>query len=174
MKSIQHTMALGGRSGLFELVAHSKNGIIVASLEDGKRLSISGTHPVHALHDIAMYTEEGEKPLREIYEAMGEALKGEPSISHKSSGHEIEKVFGQFVPDYDADKVYQSDMKKFINWYNLLVKYGFFLAEDNEADQAGVPNQTEAKPETQQGTEGAVGTIKLPTDSEIEPTEDKS
>lgn len=135
MKSIQHTMALGGRTGLFELVAHSKNGIIVTSLEDGKRLSISGRHPVHALHDIAMYTDAGEKPLREIYEAMGGALKGEPSISHKASGHEIEKVFGQFVPDYDADRVYQSDMKKFIHWYNLLVKYGFFLPEDSKSDE---------------------------------------
>ena len=130
MKSIERILAIAGRPGLFELVAQSKTGIVVQSLDDGKRVSVSARQQVHALNEIAMYTYEGEKPLREIYEAMGESLKGEATISHKSSEKEIEAVFSEYLPDYDEDRVYLSDKRKFVNWYNALVKYGFFGAED--------------------------------------------
>lgn len=145
MKSIERILAVAGRPGLFELVAQSKTGIVVSSLDDGKRVSVSARQQVHALNEIAMYTYEGEKPLREIYEAMGEALKGEATISHKASEKEIEAIFSEYLPDYDEDRVYLSDKRKFINWYNALVKYGFFAADDAEAPaeeaEAEVPSE---------------------------------
>jgi len=146
MKSIERILAVAGRPGLFELVAQSKTGIVVSSLDDGKRVSVSVRQQVHALNEIAMYTYEGEKPLREIYEAMGQALKGEATISHKASEKEIEAIFSEYLPDYDEDRVYLSDKRKFINWYNALVKYGFFAGDDAEEPVAEAAEEVSEAP----------------------------
>ena len=133
MKSIKTILAIAGRPGLYNLVAETRTGIVVESLDDQKRLTVSAQQQVHALDEIAMYTLEGEKPLRELYEATGKALKGIKTVSHKSDSAEVLAAFHEHVPNYDETRVYISDMKKFVNWYNLLVDYGFFEDEAKPA-----------------------------------------
>ena len=134
MKSIKTIFAVAGRPGLYQLVAQMRNGIVIESLDDQKRFNVSAQQQVHALDEIAMYTLEGEKPLRELYASMASELKGAKTVSHKAESAEILEAFQGHVPGYDETRVYISDMKKFVNWYNLLVDYGFFEEEANSTE----------------------------------------
>jgi len=114
-------LAVSGQSGLFKLVAESKNNIIVESLETKKRIPVYSSSKVSALEDIAIYTETGDVPLKEIFKLISDKEEGGSAISHKSSGNELKTYFEEVVPEYDKDRVYVSDIKKVILWYNTLL-----------------------------------------------------
>jgi hypothetical protein len=76
---------------------------------------------------MALYTHEGERPLREVLAAVGTLLQGAEALPHNSDGSVITAEFAKLVPDYDEGKVYLSDMRKFFQWYNTLVRFGFFV-----------------------------------------------
>ena len=115
-------LAISGQSGLFKLVAESKNNIIVESLETKKRIPVYSSTKVSALEDIAIYTETGDVPLKEIFKSISDRENGGSAISHKSSGNELKTYFEEVVPEYDKDRVYVSDIKKVILWYNTLLE----------------------------------------------------
>jgi len=115
-------LAISGQSGLFKLVAESKNNIIVESLETKKRIPVYSSTKVSALEDIAIYTETGDVPLKEIFKSISDRENGGSAISHKSSGNELKTYFEEVVPEYDKDRVYISDIKKVILWYNTLLE----------------------------------------------------
>ena len=117
-------LAVSGQSGLFKMVAESKNNIIIESLDTGKRLPVHSTSKVSALEDIAIYTLEGDVPLKDIFKAISDHEKGMASLSHKSSANELKAYFEKVVPEYDKDRVYVSDIKKVIQWYNVLQEKG--------------------------------------------------
>jgi hypothetical protein len=117
---LEGILAISGHSGLFKLVAESKNNIIVESIETQKRMPVYSTAKVSALEDIAIYTYEGDTPLKEIFKSISEEEEGGPAISHKASGNELKSYFEKVVPDYDQDRVYVSDIKKVLMWYNTL------------------------------------------------------
>lgn len=135
MKPLKNILAINGRQGLFNLIIQTRTGILVESLNDTKRFTISAQQQVHALDEIAIYCHDGEKPLRELYENMEDSLSGEKSVSHKAKNDVIIEAFGQYVPNYDQDRVYISDMKKFFNWYNMLCEYGFFIIDSKDSDK---------------------------------------
>ena len=135
MKPLKNILAINGRQGLFNLIIQTRTGILVESLNDTKRFTISAQQQVHALDEIAIYCHDGEKPLRELYENMEDSLSGEKSVSHKDKNDVIIEAFGQYVPNYDQDRVYISDMKKFFNWYNMLCVYGFFIIDSKDSDK---------------------------------------
>ena len=113
-------LAISGQSGLFKLIAESKNNIIVESLETGKRMPAYSTTKISALEDIAIYTDVDDVPLKEVFKAISEKENGGKAISHKVSGNELKNYFGEVLPDYDRDRVYVSDIKKVILRYNIL------------------------------------------------------
>ncbi|MDB4584909.1 DUF5606 domain-containing protein [Draconibacterium sp.] len=113
-------LAISGQSGLFKLVAESKNNIIVESLDTHKRMPVYSSARVSALEDIAIYTETGDVPLKDIFKLITEKEQGDKALSHKSSGNELKAYFEEVVPDYDKDRVYLSDIKKVLLWYNTL------------------------------------------------------
>ena len=113
-------LSISGHSGLFKLVAESKNNIIVESLETKKRMPVYSTVKVSALEDIAIYTESGDLPLKDVLKAIYDREEGGNTISPKSSGNELKKYFENVVPEYDKDRVYVSDIKKVLLWYNTL------------------------------------------------------
>jgi len=113
-------LSISGQSGLFKLVAESKNNIIVESLETQKRMPVYSTVKVSALEDIAIYTETGDVPLKDIFKSINDLESGGGAVSEKSSGAELKKYFEKVVPEYDKDRVYVSDIKKVILWYNIL------------------------------------------------------
>ncbi|NOR75496.1 MAG: hypothetical protein GQ525_10095 [Draconibacterium sp.] len=113
-------LSISGQSGLFKMVAEAKNNIIVESLDTQKRIPVHSTSKVSALEDIAIYTEISDVPLKEILKAISDKEEGGSALSHKSSGNELKKYFEEVVPDYDKDRVYVSDIKKVLQWYNTL------------------------------------------------------
>lgn len=115
-------LAISGYPGLYKLVTQTNNGIIVESLETKKRMPAYATHKISALEDIAIYTEEEEVGINNVFKNIFEYQKGEQSISHKSSSNELKSYFDKVLPDYDKDRVYVSDIKKIISWYNILHK----------------------------------------------------
>jgi|TARA_B100000809_G_scaffold261341_1_gene310039 hypothetical protein len=117
-------IAVSGKPGLFKVISQSKSAIIVAGLGDDKRAAISATQNVSLLENIAIYTYEEDVPLLKVLKAMYEKTEGKEAISHKESGKKLEAFFGEVLPDYDAERVYTSNIKKVIQWFNLLVNSG--------------------------------------------------
>lgn len=113
-------LSVSGQSGLFKLVAESKNNIIVESLETNKRMPVHSTSKVSALEDIAIYTENGDVPLKDIFKLISEKENGALALSPKASDSELKAYFKKVVPEYDKDRVYISDIKKVLSWYNAL------------------------------------------------------
>ncbi|MCM8568173.1 DUF5606 domain-containing protein [Gramella jeungdoensis] len=127
-------LAISGKPGLYELTAQTRGGFIAKSLLDGKKIAVNMRHNVSILSEIAIYTYTEEIPLGEVFEKIKEKENGEETISHKSSKKELEDFFSEILPDYDEDRVYASDMKKIVQWYNILIKNGFtdFSKEEKE------------------------------------------
>lgn len=136
--NLEGVLAIGGKPGLYQLVAQSRGGVIVEHLTDKKRLSIGAQAQVSALSDIAIFTYDDEKPLSEIFSTMLEKHGEEKAISPKSSAKELSAYFEEILPDYDTDRVYPSDIKKVLSWYNLLHQTGHLTADAPEATEAPV------------------------------------
>jgi hypothetical protein len=131
---IKDILSIAGHSGLFRFISKSRQGIIVESFEDGKRMNVYTSMKVISLVDISVYTNEKDLPLADVLKKISEKENGGPAINHKSSNEEIKKYFEAAIPDYDKDRVYVSDMKKILNWYNILQKAGM-LTFDEETEK---------------------------------------
>ncbi|WP_046744205.1 DUF5606 family protein [Kordia zhangzhouensis] len=123
--SLEKILAISGKPGLYELKTQTRNGFVAESLADGKKISVSLRHNVSLLSEIAIYTNTEEMPLGDVLEKVKEKESGAAtSISHKDSKEALVDYFSEVLPDYDQDRVYPSDIKKVIQWYNLLHSKG--------------------------------------------------
>lgn len=138
---LNNILSISGKPGLFKLVSRGKNMLIVESLSNGKRVPAYSHDKVISLADIAMFTVDGETPLAEVMNSVKEKENGlVASISLKSTADDFRKWFADVLPDFDRDRVYPSDIKKLITWYNILTEAGMndFLAKDEEiASESG-------------------------------------
>lgn len=125
-------ISVTGKPGLFQVVSQSKNAIIAESLSDKKRLAINATQNVSLLENIAIYTYEEDMPLLDVFKAMAEKTEGEKAISHKESGKKLASFFAEVLPNYDDERVYTSNIKKVIQWFNLLVDAAFDFSKTEE------------------------------------------
>ena len=144
MNDLKQVLAIAGRPGLYQLIASTSTGLVAEPLGGGARVSASARQQVHVLDEMALYTHEGERPLREVLAAVGTLYKGAEALPHNSDGSVITAEFAKLVPDYDEGKVYLSDMRKFFQWYNTLVRFGFFV-EAPEAKEPKSPAKTAKK-----------------------------
>jgi hypothetical protein len=117
-------IAISGRPGLFKVIVQGKNNVIVESLVDRKRFPAYSSDRISALEDISIYTQDQEKPLKEIFKSIFEKEKGAETISHKESDVNLVNYLLEVLPNYDQERVYVSDIKKIYQWYNLLHKSG--------------------------------------------------
>ncbi len=117
-------LSISGKPGLYELKTQTRSGFVAEALTDGKKLSVGIRHNVSILSEIAIYTFSEEVPLRDIFKKIQDKENGGQSISHKESKGALEKYFSEILPDYDEDRVYTSDIKKVIQWYNILQSKG--------------------------------------------------
>jgi hypothetical protein len=137
--NLEGIISISGKGGLFKLLSQSKGGFIVESLVDGKKFPVQASNNVSALEDIAMYTYEEEVPLKEVFANIAKKENAEATLSHKESANKLKEYFGEVLPNYDEERVYNSDIKKVFQWYNILQKAGLVTIED----------------ENQEGSEGA-------------------
>jgi len=129
---ITDILAVAGKPGLYQVLASGSASIVVESMVDGKRSSVPGTARVSNLADITMYTHDDDVPLLDILNRMHDAQKGAEGPSHKDVAQTIRDFVDGIVPELDHDRVYQSDLKKLVQWYNLLVSKGAFPLEAPE------------------------------------------
>ena len=129
---ISDVLAISGKPGLFKILASSPKNLVVESMIDGKRSSIPGSLRVSSLSDITMYTIEEDVPLREILKSMFDKNKGKPAISHNSAPQEVKDFIDSVVNDLDHGRVYASDLRKLVQWYNLLISQKALPFEEEE------------------------------------------
>lgn len=135
---LDKVMSISGKPGLYELKAQTRGGFVAESMLDGKKISVNLRHNVSLLSEIAIYTYTEEVPLREVFQKIKEKENGSEAISHKESKAKLEEYFSEVLPDYDEDRVYSSDIKKIIQWYNLLISKGyddFSKSDENTSDE---------------------------------------
>lgn len=134
-------ISISGRPGLYKVIAQGKNSIIVESLTDKKRFPAYATDRISALEDISIYTYEGDKPLKEIFADIYAKEDGKQGPSHKEDVSVLQAYIQEIIPDYDEERVYPSDIKKLLQWYNMLQKSGNLDPVEEEAEE-----EKEAKP----------------------------
>ena len=129
--SLDKILSISGKPGLFQLKTQTRSGFVAESLLDGKKMSVSIHSNVSVLSEIAVYTLTEEVPLRKVFAAIKDKEDGkQTSISHKDGKDALEEYFFEILPDYDEDRVYASDIKKIVQWYNLLHKHELLNLEE--------------------------------------------
>jgi hypothetical protein len=164
--SLEKVLAIAGKPGLYNLKTQTRTGFLAESLLDGKTINVSGRHNVSLLSEIAIYTLTEEVPLREVFKKISEKEGGKEAISHKSSKDELEEYFFEVMPDYDEDRVYASDIKKVVQWYNLLLKNGmtdFSEPKEEDPKASGGATDTDKKPKKQKTAKAKATSSKAST-----------
>lgn len=135
--TLEKILAIGGKPGLYKLVTQTRGGFVAESLLDKKRTTVGMRSNVSVLSEIAIYTLEEELPLRAVFEKIQEKEEGgKTSVGHKDDKLKLEEYFFELLPDYDEDRVYTSDIKKVIQWYNILHDNGITDFSDEKVKEA--------------------------------------
>ncbi len=127
---------------MYKHIAQSKTGIVIESLTDGKRTSAFASEQISSLNDISIFTNDEDVKLEEVFKNIFEKEEGKKAINPKSSSKEIKAYFESVLPDYDKDRVYVSDMKKVIKWYNTLAENNILEFNEKEEEK---PEKEEKK-----------------------------
>ena len=133
-------LAINGKPGLYKLVSRGNNSLIVETLDDAhRRMPVFASDRITSLRDTAMYTDDEDKPLVEILDAFYKKEEGkESSLNYKkASSKQLREYFAEILPDFDRERVHDSDIKKLLQWYNILVKNGVtdFLEQETEESE---------------------------------------
>lgn len=147
---LKKILSISGKPGLYKLVSQGKNMLIVESLTDGKRMPSYSNDKVVTLSDIAIFTDDDEVPLSQVLENIRNKENGEKtSIDPKSDNEKLRAYLAEILPNYDRERVYPSDIKKMLNWYNLLIANDIrdFSIEENEENTTQEAETEESAPE---------------------------
>lgn len=143
---LKEIMSVSGQSGLFRFVSQGRNGIIVESFTDKKRSFISASQKVSSLGDIAVFTESDEVPLKEVLKKIHESQPGAPAPDTKSSPEMLRAFMEKILPEYDRDRVYVSDIKKLVTWYNTLLELKLLNFDEETAPEADANAEAAVEP----------------------------
>ena len=132
--NIEKILSISGKPGLYELKIQTRSGFVAQSLLDGKKITVGMSSNVSLLSEISMYTYSEEKPLVEIMRAIAVKENEGQAISHKEDQTKLIAYFKEILPDYDEDRVYASDIKKVLNWYNILQAKGLVSKEEPKTE----------------------------------------
>lgn len=134
---IQEIIAIAGKPGLYRILTTGRNSLVVQSMTDGKRMSIAATSRVSSLGDITMYTTGEDIHLRDVLHRIHDHTGGKEGVSHKASPAEIREFVDGIIPELDHERVYNSDLKKLIQWFNTLAQHNAFpLESQHEIEEA--------------------------------------
>ena len=146
---LQTILSISGKPGLYKLVSRAKNTLIVEALDEThRRIPAFATDKVSSLSDISIYTETGDVPLHKVLTAIGELEHTKPcSMDYrKASGDQLRNYLAKALPDFDRDRVHVSDIKKLLQWYDILVNNGITAFDEELAPTDGdnIDNRLEA------------------------------
>lgn len=146
---LKKIVAVSGKSGLFQIIAETKSGLIVSSIEEpAKKLPVSTNHQVAILEDVSIFAKQNKEiSLKDIFVNIlkqdGEKIPVKPN----DSPAELKTYFEKVAPEYDEDRVYNSDIKKVVKWFNLLTDHKIITVKDIEkvAEQKAEAEKEDAK-----------------------------
>lgn len=142
--NLKDILAVSGEGTLFKFIAQGKNAVIVENLETGRRFSAGATAKVSALDEIAIFTTAEDIPLSKVMDLIHEKENGGEAMSHKEPDAGLKKYFAEVLPEYDRDRVYTSDIKKVLHWYNILHKLNLLVKEEEKPDEGAVETGSDA------------------------------
>lgn len=137
--SLEKILSISGKPGLYVLKVQTRTGFVAESLLDGKKVTVSLKSNVSLLSEISIYTYEGEKPLSEIIQNIAKKENKGQTISHKEDNATLLSYFREILPEYDEERVYASDVKKIVNWYNTLQEKGLLVDEAPAVAEEAAP-----------------------------------
>jgi hypothetical protein len=154
---LKEILAVTGKPGLYVKIGGTKNGIIVESLIDKKRIPVYTSDKMMTLADISMFTTGEDVSLKDVFKKIFEKENGAKSIDHKSDDKKLKEYFEQVMPEYDKDRVYVSDIRKVFNWYNMLVANNLLdLSDEPEEATEEEVKKEEENPDKPKKTEKKV------------------
>ena len=135
--SLEKILAISKKPGLFKLVNPSRGGYIVTSMLDQRRSFVKMDKNLSLLSEILVYTLEAELPLAHVFKKIFKKEDGKKTaVNPKASKEDLEAYFFSVLPNFDEDRVYSSDIKKIIKWYNLLVEDGFDFQSQEQTSES--------------------------------------
>jgi hypothetical protein len=134
--NLEKVLSITGKPGLYALKLQTRSGFVAESLADGKKITVGMRSNVSLLSEISMYTHSEEKPLAEVMRNIAKKENNGPALSHKEDNDKLIAYFKEVLPDYDEDRVYPSDIKKVLNWYNVLQSKGLVSSEEPTKEKA--------------------------------------
>ena len=140
-------LAISGKPGLYKMLSETKNGLLVESMDNQKRFPVFAHEKISSLEEISIFTEDDDMPLKEIFKKMHELLEGKEAPDHKSDQAKLKEFFEKAVPEYDQERVYNSDIKKVINWYNQLHGHNLLEFTEEEEEKEEEKKEDNAKAE---------------------------
>lgn len=156
--NLKDILAISGEGTLFKFIAQGKNAVIVENLENGRRFSAGAHSRVSALDEISIFTNEEDMPLGKVMDRLWEKENGGEAISHRLPDEELKKYFGEVLPEYDRDRVYTSDIRKVIHWYNLLHGLDLLKKDEPEGEETKKGEEDTQKEDSGDATPGKAGT----------------
>jgi len=141
--NLKDIIAISGEPGLFKLIAQGKNAIIIEHLETKKRSSAYSSAKVSSLEDISIFTETEDMPLGKVFDLIFEKEKGGKAIDSKSEADKLRTYFEEVLPEYARERVYPSDIKKVVQWYNTLHSLDLLLKDEPEKGSGEEVKETE-------------------------------
>lgn len=155
---LSNILSVSGKPGLYKIISQSSSKSVIAeSLDDGKRFPLFESSRSSSLEDISIFTHNEDMPLKEVLWKIYKAEGGESTIDHKSDNETLKSYFEKIVPEYDKERVYSSDIKKVLMWYNILLKHDLITnpededekkeekEEEKEGESQGVPESSKNK-----------------------------
>lgn len=143
---LKEVLCISGKPGLYKLISYGKNLVIVESLVDHKRQPAHSRDKIISLGDVAIYTTGDDVPLSNVFQSILEKYDGKAidSANYKTA-EALDEFFKGVLPNYDVDRVYKTDIKKVINWYNILVNAGYTTLKEEEKKEADSQDKQDAK-----------------------------
>jgi hypothetical protein len=141
--NLEKILSISGKPGLYVLKVQTRTGFVAESLLDGKKVTVSLKSNVSLLSEISVYTYEGEKPLAEIMQNIANKENKGVALSHKEDNVKLSAYFREVLADYDEDRVYPSDIKKILNWYNMLQERGMIVDDASVVAETAVETPEE-------------------------------
>ena len=130
---IRRILSIAGKPGLYKLVSQGKNMLIVESLSTGKRTPAYAHDKVISLNDVSIYTQGEDMPLAEVFDKIANANDSQPvDLKKFADDNAIRAYFGEVLPEFDPDRVYNNDIKKVFSWYNQLIAAGVTKFKEDE------------------------------------------
>lgn len=150
--ALEQIISVSGKPGLYKILSQTNYGLVAESLEDGKKVPVYSNYRISALVEISMYTYGEDVPLAEILWSIYEK-EGKKEVKSNMSDAEVRTWFETILPDYDKERVYTSDIKKLVKWYNALLKND--LISKPEVEEEVIEEKPKAKKTTKKTEEVA-------------------